>query len=71
MLWEIRMKLREIQLKEVPFYILKPGEKFLFNNDEYLKIETVDRCREYAVNLTTFKLTYFASSEKGVFAPED
>ena len=46
---------------------LKPGDKFWFQDDEYLLIETVDRCRDYAVNLTTYKLTKICPSERNVF----
>jgi hypothetical protein len=59
-----------MKMKEVPFYSLKPGDWFSFQDDEYMKIETIDRCRDYAVNMTTHKLTYFYASEGGVFVED-
>lgn len=44
------------------FYTLKLGEKFFFKGDKHIKIEVRDR--EYlALNLRTFRVTYFAPSE--------
>ena len=50
----------------VSFYKLEPGEVFAFEGDDYMKIETIDRCLDYAVSLTTFRLTYFHPSEPGI-----
>ena len=52
---------------EVTMNDLKFGNKFWFQGDEFLVVEG-PACREegYAVNLTTFQLTYFWPNEGGM-----
>lgn len=56
------------EMTEVRFFMLSPGARFWFENEEYMKVAgPAERQYQYAVNLTTFKLTYFAPSEHGVY----
>ncbi len=51
----------------VRFYLLPAGKEFIFEGQKFLKVSgPADREECYAINLKTYRLTYFSPSEPGI-----